>query len=210
MRTPRLILAVLPLLLLAGVVSADEVIYFTNGTSMAIHSHEVKDDMIHVDLGSKAIMAFPMRMVEKVESAGKIVNLKASGGNRMVSDRASSNAGGANRFAKSQPLDAPQRRVEEMNGVAVERPFANSAHAGKRQMARTANRAAMGSSARPGSTRVGSKNQIGAAGQSGVGPRGGPSSTLQRASQARSNSARTNATTNAAARRGSKNSNGSK
>lgn len=46
---------------------ADEVIYFTNGATMAIRSHEVEGDMIRVNLGAGAVMAFPISMVERVQ-----------------------------------------------------------------------------------------------------------------------------------------------
>jgi hypothetical protein len=57
----------------AGIAAADEIVYFTNGTAMAIRSHKLENDMIRVDLGNNSAMAFPVSMVEKVESAGRNV-----------------------------------------------------------------------------------------------------------------------------------------
>ena len=88
MRPKCFILPVLLLLTLSGTALAEEIIYFTNGTSMPIRRHEIKGDMIHVDLGSEAFMAFPVRMIEKIEAAGKSVTLRASsGGNTVMSAR---------------------------------------------------------------------------------------------------------------------------
>lgn len=52
---------------------ADEVIYFTNGATMAIRSHEVEADMIRVNLGAGAVMAFPISMVERVQVGARDV-----------------------------------------------------------------------------------------------------------------------------------------
>jgi hypothetical protein len=88
MRLRSFILTALVMLILPGSASAEEIIYFANGTSMPIRSHEIKGEMIHVDLGSESFMAFPLRMVEKIEAAGKEVMLKPSfsgGANVMAS-----------------------------------------------------------------------------------------------------------------------------
>jgi hypothetical protein len=86
MRLKRFILPALLLLTLTGSALAEEIVYFTNGTSMPIRKHEIKGDMIHVDLGGDAFMAFPMRMVDKIESAGKTVMLsRSSGGSNIIS-----------------------------------------------------------------------------------------------------------------------------
>lgn len=56
---------------------ADEILYFTNGTTMAVRNHTIdKDkDMISVDLGNGARMGFPTYMVDKIESGGRDVFL---------------------------------------------------------------------------------------------------------------------------------------
>ena len=61
-----------------GAVVAEEIVYFTNGTTMAIISHKVENEMVHVDLGSDAFMAFPEYMVERIEKAGDNVYLPPS------------------------------------------------------------------------------------------------------------------------------------
>ncbi len=73
--------AVLASLILLGAVvpaMAEEIVHFTNGSTMAIRSHTVKDGMIHVDLGASNFMAFPWDRVERIEKAGRDVYLKAS------------------------------------------------------------------------------------------------------------------------------------
>jgi hypothetical protein len=89
MRLQRFIPLLLLLLCLTGPALAEEVIYFTNGTSMAIRSHALQGEMIHVDLGSDSFMAFPLRMVEKIEQAGKAIALRPSfsGGTNVITSR---------------------------------------------------------------------------------------------------------------------------
>jgi len=74
--------------------AAEEIIFFTNGTSMPIRSHRIEGDMVHVDLGGNGFMAFPMFMIDRVEGTDQ-VELKPSssrpGSNRMV---ASTRSGG--------------------------------------------------------------------------------------------------------------------
>ncbi len=62
----------------ASTATADEVIYFTNGTTMTIASHRVEKDMIYVDLGSNSRMAFPVSMVDRVETGSGSVVLNAA------------------------------------------------------------------------------------------------------------------------------------
>jgi hypothetical protein len=77
------------IILATAPVLAEEVVYFTNGTSMPIRSHEIRGDMLHVDLGSDAFMAFPLYMVDKIEDAGKEVSLTPSfsAGNKIMAGR---------------------------------------------------------------------------------------------------------------------------
>ncbi len=67
------ILVVGAALALATTASADEVIYFTNGTYMKIVSHEVQGDMVKVRLDGSASIAFPSRMIDKIEGSSGIV-----------------------------------------------------------------------------------------------------------------------------------------
>ncbi|HEX6852667.1 MAG TPA: hypothetical protein VF139_14825 [Candidatus Polarisedimenticolaceae bacterium] len=59
--------------LLPASVRADQVVYFTNGTSMEVRSHNVDGTMIRVDLGGGAVVGFPRAMVERIEDRGKSV-----------------------------------------------------------------------------------------------------------------------------------------
>ena len=67
------ILAVGAALALATTASAEEVIYFANGTYMKIFSHEIQGDMVKVRLDGSGSIAFPSRMVDKIENASGIV-----------------------------------------------------------------------------------------------------------------------------------------
>jgi hypothetical protein len=71
-------------LLLAAPTHADEILFFTNGTTMAIKSHLIKEGMIHVDLGSKASMAFPSTMVDRIELSGRPVYAGGKPANQRV------------------------------------------------------------------------------------------------------------------------------
>ena len=66
-----LLIAVLP-------ASAEEIVFFTNGTSMPIKEHVVRGAMVHVDLGSDGFIAFPAAMILRIERAGERVILEAS------------------------------------------------------------------------------------------------------------------------------------
>lgn len=56
---------------------ADEVVHFTNGAEMTVRSHTVEKDkqMVRLDLGGNSFIAFPMAMVDKIESSGRDVFL---------------------------------------------------------------------------------------------------------------------------------------
>jgi hypothetical protein len=54
-------------------VRADQVLYFTNGTSMEIRGHTVEGAMIRVDLGGGSVLGFPNTMVERIEDRGQRV-----------------------------------------------------------------------------------------------------------------------------------------
>jgi hypothetical protein len=90
MRASRWFPALLVVGLLASPALAEEIIYFTNGTTMPIKSHTVVREMIHVDLGVNSYMAFPLYMVEKVTRAGEEVELNRStvARNRMATSHA--------------------------------------------------------------------------------------------------------------------------
>jgi hypothetical protein len=164
------------LLLAAGTARAEEIIYFTNGTAMPIRAYEVRDSMIHVDLGGDSFMAFPLTMVEKVEAAGKEVVLDPSFSGNMRSSTAAPGAGGnfpvrgsvPSRYSDSKnklPLQVaeedPEVDYDGKMGVAVYRPFQGSNQMGKRGLGASGNQRAMGLSDRAGSRRVGGRHVIG-------------------------------------------------
>ncbi|HKQ61694.1 MAG TPA: hypothetical protein VJS92_10390 [Candidatus Polarisedimenticolaceae bacterium] len=131
---------------------AEEIVYFTNGTSMPVRSHTMKDGMIQVDLGDNAYIAFPASMVDKVEQAGSGVLLRPSlggGKNQMVQgvDAAGSfpQTGGVARARNShEPGDDahPERSaVEDDHGLATVRPFAGSDAANKSRLRITGSQA---------------------------------------------------------------------
>jgi hypothetical protein len=70
---PLLALAIGIAWLAAVPAAAQEVVYFTNGTTMVAHSHALKDGMIELTLSTNARIAFPQAMVEKIEKAGREV-----------------------------------------------------------------------------------------------------------------------------------------
>jgi hypothetical protein len=165
------------LLLAAGTARAEEIIYFTNGTAMPIRAYEVRDSMIHVDLGGDSFMAFPLTMVEKVEAAGKEVVLDPSFSGNMRSSTAAPGAGGnfpvrgsvPSRYSDSKnklPLQVaeedPEVDYDGKMGVAVYRPFQGSRQAGKRMVGAAGNQRVTGRSDRLGAQRVGSRHVIGA------------------------------------------------
>lgn len=167
---------------------AEEIIYFTNGTTMPIRSHNVKDDMIHVDLGDNGFMAFPFEVVERIDRAGKNVLLKHSstaGRNQRV-DVAGDATGsypvtGApmrRRGADDEEIviSAPPENTDE-RGLAVVRPFGlgNGENKGKFGVVGTSSIFDGPMSNQPGegiigARRVGNRHVI----DSGVGPQARP------------------------------------
>jgi len=59
---------------------AEEIVYLTSGSAMAVRGHAIKGDMIHLDLGGDSFIAFPRAMVDRIESAQGI-ELKPSHSN---------------------------------------------------------------------------------------------------------------------------------
>jgi hypothetical protein len=172
--------AALAALLIPGFAAAEEILHFENGTSMAVRSHEIKDGMIHVDLGSNGFMAFPEHLVESIDVAGKNVKLKAStnGGKAPKAPTviASGPLGGGTvvrqperEFPKGINDEGMAGVEVDDKGVATVRPFAGSNNPRKRDVRVSGSSAVY--SAPPqtrrngngllGATRVGSKFQIG-------------------------------------------------
>jgi hypothetical protein len=148
MRLERFMMVPCLLILLAVAPAlAEEVIYFTNGTSMPVRSHEVRGEMIHVDLGGDAFMAFPMYMVEKIEDAGKEVSLTPSfsSGSNVMAPRKPTPEGSypvkgnvPSQYSKSQNkaprLINKSEMVDEDGkmGTAVQRPLKGHRGANRR------------------------------------------------------------------------------
>ena len=65
----------------AGTVLAEEVVHFTNGTFMPIRSHTIEDGMVRVVLGAESEMAFPIGLVEKIESNGREIIIRSAAAN---------------------------------------------------------------------------------------------------------------------------------
>lgn len=78
MKFPRITIFICVVVLAAGSVAAEEILYLMNGTTMPIKSHKVIDGMIHCDLGEDGRIAFPERNVERIEKAGREVYLGPS------------------------------------------------------------------------------------------------------------------------------------
>ncbi len=75
----RILVPLAALLVAAGLAArAEEIVHFTNGTTMAVRSHRVEGSMIRVDLGANAVMAFPVGQVERITEAGQDVYLQPS------------------------------------------------------------------------------------------------------------------------------------
>jgi len=77
MKFPRFAVVLAALFVLVPV-SAEEILYLMNGTTMPIKTHKIIDGMIHCDLGSDGKIAFPERNVERIENAGRDVYLGPS------------------------------------------------------------------------------------------------------------------------------------
>jgi hypothetical protein len=108
--------------LAVGIARADEVIHFKNGTYLAIRAHEVKGDMVYVTLAADAVMAFPMKMVDRIEPA--TFDGAPGGATRAAGGTALPSGGGSD----YQGLVPGYQRVPTAGSgeMAVGRPFAGS------------------------------------------------------------------------------------
>jgi hypothetical protein len=171
----------LALLVLGGPVLAEEVVFFKSGAALPIVSHKVDGNMIHVDLGDNAFMAFPISVVDRVEQAGKNVMIGRSGvggtnvmrarpdptGSFPVTGSAPAMRSENARFGDEEPVDDPA--IDVVDGVAVYRPFAASGNPAKADTGVTGHarvRQSSGKGALRGARMVGTKQVIGP-----VGPR---------------------------------------
>ncbi len=112
MRTILCVLMLSALTVGAVLAQGDEIIHFTNGTTMPIRSHSVADGMIHVDLGTNSYMAFPIGMVEKVTKSGVEIELTHSSAlrNRMAQ---SHRAAGADLALRAESTNVDQELTRE-------------------------------------------------------------------------------------------------
>jgi len=84
---------------------AEQVIHFTNGTSLPVSSYRIEGDMVHVDLGGNAMMAFPKALIESFETTDQVriapSSPKPGGSGRMIAS--SSKDAGAGRAESRLP-----------------------------------------------------------------------------------------------------------
>jgi len=178
MRNKILISVFLGSCLLAGPAMAEQIILFSNGTSMPIRSHKIQGEMIHVDLGNDGFIAFPASMVDRVVEAGKdvVISPSSAGSNQVVGKVETDPTGSfpvqGQRPAKRQPRasaaatdDAAEFGRDE-RGMEVHRPFARSGHPAKARLAAVGDRSSF--QRRNGDVRRGGKTVIGPTGS----PRG--------------------------------------
>ena len=66
---------------------AEQIVYFTNGTSLPIRTHRVEDGMIYLDMGQDNIVGFPFELVERIDQAGRDVLVRpSSSANKIFGD----------------------------------------------------------------------------------------------------------------------------
>ena len=176
MRLARWVLVALALSAVALPVLGEEILYFKSGSAMPVVSHKVDGEMIHVDLGDNAFMAFPLTMIDRVERAGKNVMLRrsnAGGTNVMqarpdptgsfpVSGQAQSRNSDRSRF-NGDPEDADPSVEMDESGVQVYRPWGNSSHPGKARVGLAWNQRILENSGAGyrGATPIGNRHTIG-------------------------------------------------
>ncbi len=105
---------------------SEEIVYLTSGSAMAVRGHEVKGDMIHLDLGGDSFIAFPMTLVDRIEGAQGI-QLKPSHSNVIHSPAQGAAAADytargleVNRVSRErQPVESsPHIQVDPRMGIA--------------------------------------------------------------------------------------------
>jgi len=136
------------ILLLALPAVAEEIVYFKNGQSMPVVSTELIDGMVHIDMGDNALMAFPEASIERIEVAGKEVNLKASdrgGVNRRVTSPAGSYSAETSRPPRERELIKVDNsrpspiETDKETGLAGYRPQGNHPAKNRRHMVANGN-----------------------------------------------------------------------
>jgi len=142
MRNKGFVIAILLMAFAAGFASAEEVIYFTNGTAMPIRSHKVEGDQIKVDLGDNGFMAFPSSVVEKIEKAPGVVLMPSTGSNKMFPSDPSTRVYGASPRQASSTWALPTQPGEDrrnssmraVGGVVSNAPYAEDDHPAARKL----------------------------------------------------------------------------
>jgi hypothetical protein len=144
---PRKLLTTIGLTFLAaaaGPTLAQEVVYFTNGTTLAVEAHEFEEGRVRVKLGGQSEMAFPLDQVERIETVQGAVALPGSNPNRIVAGAVRGEVPPhLRRGSWEGPVPggpADDRVGVDSKGVAVYRPFGADAAPNKRQFAVTGSR----------------------------------------------------------------------
>lgn len=133
----RFFLAGLALLTLAAApVLAGEVVYFKNGSQMAILGHAVEDGMLHVQLGPESNIAFPVEVVERVVAGDNVTEFTEDGvvTNKMVEGKETpvldTRVGGRplshqirGKWVGNQLAENPRVRRDPKSGLAAYLPF---------------------------------------------------------------------------------------
>jgi hypothetical protein len=147
--------SLIPLVLLGALVAApawaEEIIYFTNGTTMAVERYIIEENTVRVSLGGQAVMEFPLEQIEKIESGKGDVRLDALGtSNRMMAvprTQASAVTGAAPSRRRGAASRSAGDTIVEDNyidvgkaGLPVYRPFGKDAAPNKRGIAVTGRR----------------------------------------------------------------------
>ena len=176
MRRIGWILAAVALSTLALPVFAEEILHFKSGSAMPVVSHKIDGEMIHVDLGDNAFMAFPLSMIDRVTDAGKNVMLQRSntGGTNVMQAKpdptgsfpvrgSSQSRHDDRRRFDQEEKDADPSVEMDASGIAVYRPWGNSSHPGKRKVGLAWNERVLENSGagHRGATPVGNRQVIG-------------------------------------------------
>jgi hypothetical protein len=155
--------ALVPLFFAAMVAAApavaDEVVYFTNGTTMVIESHEIDGDTVRVNLGGQGLMAFPLEQVERIQTNAGAVRMRGAGATPNQRVGGSSNAvpitGHVPSRHRRDSWD-PSRdgsatdKNSDPSGVAIFRPFGSNSTPNKRQFGLSGRRELQGGESRTG------------------------------------------------------------
>jgi hypothetical protein len=127
---------------------ADEIVYFTNGTTMVIETHEVDEATgnLRVQLPGAGMMEFPLDQVTKIEDARGAVSIPGQSANVVVrgrNHRIEGSRPARHRREEWQPTlgsKAPDNEFGVSSGIVTTRPFGADATPNKRQISVTGRR----------------------------------------------------------------------